>query len=113
MPEQRNEGPLDPFLEEVLSDEDRVLFEEAAKAARVAAPRAAHLMIWLSCAESLKRKFREMAPRDGEAARISGEIAQRETNHKAVDKYLLQKAKEYGLVTDLEFTHIPGLDTPA
>jgi hypothetical protein len=111
MPEQRNEGPLDPFLEKVLSDEDRVLFKEAAKAARVAAPRAAYLMIWLSCAESLKRKFREMTPRDGEAARISGEIAGKETNHKAVDKYLLQKAKEYGLVTDLEFTQLDHIYT--
>jgi len=106
MLEQDDQGPLDPFLEEVLSKEDCVLFVEAVKAAKVGALRAAYLMIWLSCAESIKRKFKELALRDGEALKISSEIDQKEASHKSVDKYLLQKASEYGIITDPEFTQL-------
>ena len=50
---------LGKYTAEILACEDRPLFEEAVKAARVGALRASYLMIWLSCAESLKRRFRE------------------------------------------------------
>lgn len=38
--------------------------------------------------------------RDEAAAKIAGEIDTRETQHRAVDKFLLDKAQEYGFVSD-------------
>jgi hypothetical protein len=57
-------------------------------------------MIWLACAESLKRRFREAQKRDGAAGRIVGDIENKEKEHKAVDKFVLTKAHEYGFISD-------------
>ena len=57
-------------------------------------------MIWLACAESLKRRFREAQLRDKAAGKIVGEIEAKEREHKAVDKFVLTKAHEYGFVSD-------------
>jgi hypothetical protein len=97
---------LGKYLDRVLSAEDRVLFEEAVASARASATRAAYIMVWLSCAESLKRKFREFAPRDGTATQVTGEIARKEGSQHAVDKYILEQAKEYGFISNTEHAQL-------
>jgi len=92
---------LSSYKVRILSPEDVPLFEEAVKSAACGATRAAYILIWISCAESLKRRFREAQRRDGEAARIVGEFEKKETEHKSIDKYMLDKAKEYGFLPDL------------
>ena len=57
-------------------------------------------MIWLACAESLKRRFREAQLRDNTAGKIVRSIDTMEGQHKAVDKFLLDKAREYDFVSD-------------
>lgn len=111
MPEQQTVGPLHVYLTRVLSDQDRVLFEEAARTAQVSALRAAYVMTWLSCAESLKRKFKEMAIRDATARKVSSEIEQREATHRAVDTYILKEAEKYGLITAAEYTQLDQIHT--
>jgi hypothetical protein len=111
MPESPSPGPLDPYLDQVVSDQDRILFREAARTAQVSAFRAAYIMVWLSCAESLKRKFGELAPRDGNARKIVGDLQRKESTHQAVDKYILEQAKEYGLITETEFTRLEHVYT--
>ena len=104
--------PLGGYQDRVMSAEDRVLFDEAAASARTSAIRAAYIMVWLSCAESLKRKFRELAPRDGNARRINGEIGRIEANQKSVDNYILDNARDYGFITAAEHAqlhHIYGM----
>lgn len=88
------------YASKILSDQDRPLFDDAVKAAKVGALRAAYVMIWLACAESLKRRFREAQTRDHTAGKIVGEIDDMERQHKAVDRFLLDKALEYGFVSD-------------
>ena len=66
------------YSTQILSEDDRPLFDEAVEAAKVGALRAAYVMIWLSCAESLKRRFRETQQRDGVAAKIVGDIEAKE-----------------------------------
>jgi len=61
------------------------------------------IMVWLSCAESLKRKFKELSERDGKAAFIRGECERKEAAEQSVDHFLLYKAKEYGLITAPDF----------
>jgi hypothetical protein len=91
---------LKPYLGRILSDEDQLLFEDAVKSAECGALRASYIMIWLSCAESLKRRFREAQKRDGNAGKIVGEINDAESQHRSVDKLVLERAKEYGFLSD-------------
>jgi hypothetical protein len=96
----------DQFLARILSPEDKLLFEEAIRSARAGALRAGYIMTWISCAESLKRKFRELSPRDGTAKGITGECERKELAHQSIDHFLLEKAKDYGLITATEFTKL-------
>jgi len=91
---------LSSYANNILADEDRPLFDEAVEAGKAGALRAAYVMIWLACAESLKRRFREAQQRDNAAGKIVGEIEAGENAHKAVDKFVLKKALEYGFVSD-------------
>ena len=97
---------LTNYADNILSEEDRPLFDEAVEAGKTGALRAAYIMIWLACAESLKRRFREAKKRDGTAGKIVGEIESKESEHKAVDKFVLTKAHEYGFVSDLDHTEL-------
>ncbi len=95
---------IDSYASKIHDPEDRPLFDEAVKSAEGGALRAAFIMLWLSCAESLKRKFREAQKRDGAAGKIVGEIEKKEGEQKSVDKFLLEKAKEYGFISDSAHT---------
>ena len=100
---------LTSYGADIRSDEDKPLFGEAVVAAKVGALRAAYVMIWLACAESLKRRFREAGQRDNASGAIAGDIADKESDHKSVDKFVLDKAKEYGFLADsahTELTHV-------
>ncbi|MBF0632718.1 MAG: hypothetical protein HQL89_17295 [Magnetococcales bacterium] len=91
---------LSHYANNILAAKDRPLFDDAVKAEKAGALRAAYVMIWLACAESLKRRFREAQKRDGGAGRIVGEIENKEKEHKAVDKLVLMKAHEYGFISE-------------
>jgi len=88
------------YASNILAAEDHPLFDDAVEAGKAGALRAAYVMIWLACAESLKRRFSEAQKRDGAAGKIVGEIETKEREHKAVDKFVLGKAHEYGFVSD-------------
>jgi hypothetical protein len=87
---------LKKFHESILSDQDKTLFQEATVSASKGAPRGAYILLWITVAESLKRKFKEAALRDTHAGRIVGEIKTAESAHKSVDMLILKRAKEYG-----------------
>jgi len=91
---------LSSYAKNIHSTEDHPLFDDAVEAGKAGALRAAYVMIWLACAESLKRRFREAQKRDGAAGKIVGDIEAKEREHKAVDKFVLTKAHEYGFVSD-------------
>ena len=91
---------LSEYACRILAIEDHPIFDEAVSAAKTGALRAAYVMIWLACAESLKRRFNVASTRDNAAAKIAGQIVVLEKQHKAVDKVLLDKAKDYGFVSD-------------
>ena len=90
---------LSIYAQGILAEQDQPLFDEAVNAAAAGALRAAYMMMWLACAESLKRRFREAQLRDHTAGKIVGEIEDREKDYRAVDKFLLDKAREYGFVS--------------
>ena len=73
-----NETDLSEYKDRVLDDDDKPLFHEAVESARVGALRGAYILLWLSCLESLKRKFQEAATRDHAATKIVGKFKERE-----------------------------------
>ncbi|MCY4365062.1 MAG: hypothetical protein OXE17_02380 [Chloroflexi bacterium] len=95
---------LAEYFDRILVPEDKPLFEEAVKASKVGALRSAYIVIGLACAESLKRRFKEAAVRDNVAGKIVGQFEDMEQSHKAVDKFLLEEAKEYGFLSGSQLT---------
>lgn len=94
---------LDKYFERILFDEDKPLFQEALKAAQQGLFRSAYIMIWLSCAESLKRRFNEASTRgDTKASTIVRSIEKEEKDYKSIDCKLLAEAKSYGFITESE-----------
>src|SRR5260221_229408 len=85
---------------DILDEQDRVLFHEAIVSSTAGAARGAYILIWLCCAESLKRRFREVGRRDGAARKVSGEIERKEGAHSAIDSFLLKEARTYGFIDE-------------
>ena len=101
---------LSKYAEKIFAKDDLPLFSEAAVAANAGALRAAYVMIWLSCAESLKRRFRESSKYDNAAGRILARIDSLEKSERSVDKVLLKEAREYGLYIRLRlYRPVPGI----
>lgn len=93
---------LGAYAEKIAADADRPLFDEACVSAEAGALRMAYIGVWLSCAESLKRRFVELAQRDHVAAKVAGDIAAKEEQEKSIDGFLLGKARDYGFFTAAE-----------
>ena len=97
---ESNGVDLSEYAERILAEEDRPLFCEAVVAAQAGGLRAAYIVIWLACAESLKRRFKEASTRDHTAIKVVGAIEKSEKDHRAIDKYLLEQALKYGFISD-------------
>ena len=95
-----HEVDLSMYMEDIASENDLPLFEDAVKSAKNGALRAAYVMLWLACAESLKRRFKEAQERDNGAGRVVKKIEKREKLQHAVDKMLLDEARKYGFLSD-------------
>ena len=93
---------LDSYVDTVLEEQDKVLLREASECLRAGAGRAAYITVWLATAEALRRKFVLAQTFDGQAGQIVGQIQQREAAHKAIDSLLIEKARDYGFVSDAE-----------
>src|SRR5579883_2624930 len=91
------------YAAKILADADRPLFQEAVVSALHGAPRGAYILIWIACAEGLKRKFREAAVRDGNANKMLGKIIDAEVQQRSADMLILTKAKDYGFIDDVSF----------
>lgn len=93
---------LNSYLNDVIDEQDQILLREASDCLRTGARRAAYITVWLATGEALRRKFVVAQRFDGQAGQIVGQIQKREADHKAVDSLLIDKACEYGFVSDAE-----------
>lgn len=96
---------LSKYLDQVNS-QDMPLMEEVNRSASSGALRAAYIMVWIACAESIKRRFKEAGKRDHVAGKVSNHIEGMEKRHEAIDKILLEEAKKYGFIMDSEYTEL-------
>ncbi|HEU5377952.1 MAG TPA: hypothetical protein VFV38_21225 [Ktedonobacteraceae bacterium] len=92
---------ISEYAAKILTEEDRPLFQEAVASALHGAPRGAYILIWIACAEGLKRKFREAVVRDGNANKSIKRIEQAESNHHSADIVILDEAKNHGFINDV------------
>ncbi len=90
------------LLNRVSRKDDRILFEEAISCAKSGNNRAAYIMTWLSVAESIKARFKELSGLDKNAGIIKGEIEEKESNNRPIDKYLIKSAYDYGIINKLQ-----------
>lgn len=94
---------LSKYTERILTEDDRPLFQEAEICALHGALRGAYILVWIACAEGLKRKFLEAGLRDNQANKMLGEIKKVEEQEKSADKIILTKAKDYGFIDPVAF----------
>src|SRR4051812_39107003 len=92
---------ISEYAAKILAEEDRPLFREAVASALHGAPRGAYILVWIACAEGLKRKFREAVVRDGNANKSIKKFEQAEGNHHSADMVILDEAKNYGFIDDV------------
>lgn len=98
--------PLRPYIANILDETDKVLFVEAADSAKAGAFRAAYILIWLCCAESLKRRFNAVKSRDGIATKVAGQIERIEADKKSIDMFVLGSSRDYGFLDDAGYTRL-------
>lgn len=90
--------------------EDSHLYKEAIKCLNAKAYRASYIMLWLSCVESLKRKFKDAASTgDSKANNYYSKLCKKEKEHDAIDKFLLDNAKNYGFLDDFEHAELNNI----
>lgn len=107
MPEIKiTDDVLDDLRKQVLHKEDRCLFDEVAKIIRVGANRSAYIMVWIACAESLKRRLKWAAEKDNQAGKLLGTIEEAEKKHHAVDAALIEASQKIGILSDVEKTRL-------
>lgn len=89
-------------ISKIKNKEDKPLISDAIKLCENGFYRASYIMAWLSCAESLKRRFYELGARDSKAGHLFKEIEELERQHKSVDNDIIDGAFNCNLITDSE-----------
>ncbi|MBR5129867.1 MAG: hypothetical protein IKV03_01395 [Alphaproteobacteria bacterium] len=89
-------------ISKIKNKEDRALISDAIKLCENGFYRASYIMAWLSCAESLKRRFYELGKRDSNAGKLYKNIEELEKQHKSVDNEIINGAFNFNLISDTE-----------
>jgi len=89
-------------ISKIKNKEDRALISDAIKLCENGFYRASYIMAWLSCAESLKRRFYELGKRDSNAGKLYKNIEELEKQHKSVDNEIIDGAFNFNLISDTE-----------
>ena len=89
-------------IQKISNKEDKILFEECLKIVECAQYRAAYILIWIACVESIIRRFKDIMQFDNEAGKIYGKITKIEEGRQATDKNVILYAKNYGFIDDIE-----------
>ena len=81
------------YLQKIPDKEDKILFEECLKIIKCKQYRAAYIIIWIACVESIIRRFKSIMQFDNEAGKIYGKITKIEEGRQATDKNVITFAK--------------------
>ena len=97
---------LQSLRSRILHEDDCAMFDDVAKVISAGAHRSAYIMLWISCAESLKRRLKWAAEKDNQAGKLLGEVEDAEQKHHAVDAKLIKACNKIGVISDVEATHL-------
>lgn len=97
---------LQSLRSRILHEDDCAMFDDLAKIISAGANRSAYIMLWISCAESLKRRLKWAAEKDNQAGKLFGEVEKAEQQHHAVDARLISACNKIGVISDVEATHL-------
>jgi len=89
-------------INKINNTEDRTLISDSIQLCEQKFYRASYIMAWLSCAESLKRRFYELGKRDENAGAVSKKIKGLEEKHSSVDNEIIENAFKLNLISDVE-----------
>ena len=92
----------DEYIKKIPEDIDKVLIKEAVKIIHCGQYRAAYILIWLACIESILERFKKLSLTDSVAKKFHDEITNISEGKQATDKIILTKAKEYGFIDAIE-----------
>ena len=90
------------YIKKIPENNDKVLITEAVKVIDCKQYRAAYILIWLACIESIVERFKQLSRTDPAAKKIYDEITDTSDGKRATDKIILTKAKEYGFIDAIE-----------
>lgn len=90
------------YIKKIPEDTDKVLITDAVKVINCGQYRAAYILIWLACIESIVERFKQLSRTDPVAKKIYDEITNTANGKQATDKIILTKAKEYGFIDAIE-----------
>ena len=94
------------YIQKISKKEDRILIQESLKIIKCRQYRAAYILIWIACVESIIRRFNEIKQFDNEAGKIYGKIIKIEEGRQATDKNIILYAKNYGFINDIEYSKL-------
>jgi hypothetical protein len=111
----RNNLNIKPLLvglrKRIYDRQDIILFDEVVRCIKVRAYRMAYIAIWINIAESLKNKFKIISQKDKVVDKIVQEIAGMENKHTPPDKYILEKAKDLGMLDEVVYAKLVNILT--
>lgn len=82
---------------------DKILIEEAIKLYENGFYRSSYIMAWLSGVESLRRRFEEGSRTNNTLKKVFDTIKSIENEKKSIDSYIIEKAKDTFMVSELEY----------
>lgn len=98
---------MDSNLEsEIFADIDQILFDEIENCYNSGAYRSAYIMIWISIAESIRYKLKEMSFKDSEIQNMLKELERNEKKGYSIDHLLLQYSKDLDYIDNDEFERL-------
>ena len=93
----------------IVNDEDRLLFDDAARCLLAGANRSAYVTSWLCAAASIRSKLEIVGVRDSHVGKKLKSIDDAETKGQSIDRMLLDAAKDYGMIGDDDFDSLENI----
>lgn len=90
-------------ISKIKDPSDRPLIDESIKLFENGFYRSSYIMAWLSGVESLRRRFEAGRNVSTSLETIYNEIRRMEGNKKSIDAYVIEKAKDSFMISDLEY----------
>jgi len=106
----QDEKWIQEVKDQIIEDDDKVLFEEAAGCFLSGHYRSAYIVAWISLIESLKRKIHILSNLgDSRATDAKQKIEEAENDKQSADKLIYEEAKNCGIIDNADYSKVSFL----